>query len=332
MGRGRALASEERAVVIALYRDGKSQREIAKAVNRSQKAVFNVVHNIQRPQHSWRRGAPLKISEHAKRIIIRKGRTGMYFARELRDTYMPNVTVRRVQQILHAAPQLDFIRMKTAPKLTSEHKSRRLEWVRAQLAQSSSRWRKTVFSDEKRFCLDGPDGMAYYWADRRLDPRYFSRRQNGGGGVMVWASFSVRGKSKLTFVDTRLNALKYIEVLEECLLPFLEQKHPNGARFQQDNASVHTAEVTKQFFFDEELDVMPWPARSPDLNPIENLWGMMVRKVYDEFQQYEDVAELKDAILLAWEAISDDVLVTLVNSMPRRCMDVISKRGGPTSY
>ena len=83
---------------------------------------------------------------------------------------------------------------------------------------------------------------------------------------------------------------------------------------------------------EQEMIVMEWPARSPDPNPIENLWGVLVRRVYRDFRNFSDINELQEAIELAWDAISQDVYLKLLDSMPKRCVEVISKRGGPTHY
>jgi len=110
--------------------------------------------------------------------------------------------------------------MKKRPRLSAAHRARRLEWARTQLIGNPVWWLRTVFSDEKRFCLDGPDGYRSYWADTRIPRRTFHKRQNGGGGVMVWGCFSARGKPELHFIRGRLNSVRYTEILADNLLPF----------------------------------------------------------------------------------------------------------------
>lgn len=66
--------------------------------------------------------------------------------------------------------------------------------------------------------------------------------------------------------------------------------------FQHDNASIHTSRATKTFLQDRNFDVLDWPTCSPDLNPIENLWGWLVRRVYANGKQFDRVSELQSAI------------------------------------
>ena len=70
--------------------------------------------------------------------------------------------------------------------------------------------------------------------------RFFSKRQNGGGNVMVWNAFYRHGKSEITILKGTKRAENYIETLENYLLPFFDRFPEEKFIFQQDNASVHT--------------------------------------------------------------------------------------------
>jgi transposase len=73
--------------------------------------------------------------------------------------------------------------------------------------------------------------------------------------------------------------------------------------FQQDNANIHTSNETTEFFVEHLIDKIDWPAKSPDLNPIENVWGYITRKVYHDGKQFSTTNELKESILQKWSAL-----------------------------
>ncbi len=100
--------------------------------------------------------------------------------------------------------------------------------------------------------------------------------------------------------------------------------------FQQDLAPAHTAKGTKSWFNDHGVTVLDWPANSPDLNPIENLWGIVKRKMRDTRPNNAD--ELKAAIKATWASIPLQQCHKLITSMPRWIEAVIKAKGAPTKY
>jgi transposase len=89
---------------------------------------------------------------------------------------------------------------------------------------------------------------------------------------------------------------------------------------------VHTAKAVKNYFEQNNINVLPWPARSTDLNIIENVWGQLARNVYRNCRQYNSVEELKIAIREDWNEISRKHLKILFKSLPKRMLEVIKKK------
>lgn len=184
----------------------------------------------------------------------------------------------------------------------------------------------------KKFNLDGSDGVKYYWHDLRKDPLYFSRRGHGGGSVMVWAAFTSTGRVKLAFVPKRMNSIQYQFVLRRSLLPFFRQNRNRDFVLMQDNAPIHASRSTKAWLQRKNIPLLDWPPNSPDLNPIENIWGILVRHIYAENKQYHNVRELKQAIVAAWHAVAQETMDNLILSMDNRIFQVIRRNGGPIDY
>lgn len=157
-------------------------------------------------------------------------------------------------------------------------------------------------------------------------------RNLGGGSVMIWAAFCTAGKSEIAWIQTKMNSQNYINLLEDGLISMSEKYFQDDCIFQQDNAAIHTAGIVKQWFADKNFELLDWPARSPDLNPIENLWGSIARKVYKNGKQFNNVLELKEAIREAWTSIPRIELENLVRSMPKRLFEVTTNRVGSTHY
>ena len=131
-----------------------------------------------------------------------------------------------------------------------------------------------MFSDEKRWTLDGPDGDRGYWRDSCTPAVQLPKRSFGGGGVMIWAAFHSGGVLDLHFVTGRLNGPDYQQILAQHLLPFLNTPQRNGYSFVQDNAPCHVSNGTKQWMAANGINTIDWPACSPDCNPIENFFGL----------------------------------------------------------
>ncbi len=99
--------------------------------------------------------------------MVVKARTGEYSANDLRKIYCAPVTVRRVRKIPQEAEYLECKKMLGAPPITISHKIGRVKWAEESLRASDRVWQRTIWSDKKKFNLDGPHSSAKYWANIR---------------------------------------------------------------------------------------------------------------------------------------------------------------------
>nr|CCA22302.1 protein ZK218.2 putative [Albugo laibachii Nc14] len=121
--------------------------------------------------------------------------------------------------VLRASKFASYIKRKPTPYLKKHHKAKRIAFAKKHLNKVES-WKRLMFTDEKKFSLDGPDGCQYYWHGIRMDPETYSKRVMGGGSVMVWAGVCQNGKTKIAFLGGKQTAVKYTQTLLNYLCPF----------------------------------------------------------------------------------------------------------------
>lgn len=150
---------------------------------------------------------------------------------------------------------------------------------------------------------------------------------------MVWGGISLEGRTDLHVLNQgTLTAVRYRdEILRPIVRPYAGAVGP-GFLLVQDNARPHVARVCRQFLDEEGIDAVDWPARSPDLNPIEHVWDIMYRRIRQRAAAPQTVQELTNALIQVWQEIPQDTIRRLIRSMPRRCRECIQARGGHTRY
>ena len=117
-----------------------------------------------------------------------------------------------IWRAIHSSGIIKHRKMRKTPMLQARHKTARLQWARETMSWSLE-WRKVIFSDEKKWNLDGPDGYRCYWHDLRKEPVHFSKRHFGGGSVMIWAGFGYNGRTEIVFLHGNVNSEKYQELV-----------------------------------------------------------------------------------------------------------------------
>ena len=192
----------------------------------------------------------------------------------------------------------------TGQLLTKKHKEARLTWAKKYVKTNFS---NVIFTDESRVTLDGPDGWTREWVQNGRQSLYLIRRQQGFGGVMIWAGIignEVIGPFKVE-EGVKLNTVNYCAFLAKNFKQWLQMQNNYRRQkliFMQDNAPSHASRYTKSWLKNECFNndsLMDWPANSPDLNAIEHYWSILKAAIYRDGKQYSSKTELWKAIQTA---------------------------------
>ena len=191
-----------------------------------------------------------------------------------------------------------------------------------------------MWTDESRFTLDFHDGRVR--VHRMPGERFASccvleHDRFGDGSVMVWAGIWHGGRTAAVTIRGTLNAERYKnDIVLPVVIPTVQK---NQLIFQDDNATPHRAGTVRSVVRDSGIPTLPWPARSPDLSPIEHAWDELGRRVRSNYPHAPSTLdELSQRLREQWILIDDDFINTLCDSMPDRIRHCQMANGGHTHY
>ena len=210
----------------------------------------------------------------------------------------------------------------------------RLRFATGKVRWTQQDWSQVIFSDESPFPIERHDGRlrCYRRAGERLAPNCVTTVRDKRS-VHVWGAIGMNGRSQLVQIRGNMNNVRYRnDIIDPHVLPLVRGMR-GQVTFQQDNAPPHRARATIAHLQANNIRVMtPWPANSPDLNPLENLWDHLDRVVRNRPDPPRTPAAMLQALTAAWNAIDQATIQRLVFSMRRRCRAVMDANGGHTRY
>ena len=128
---------------------------------------------------------------------------------------------------------------------------------------------------------------------------------------MFWGCFSSKGPGPLVGIHGIMDSIKYQQILNLNRTASVRKlKLGRGWIFQQDNDPKHISKSTQKCFTDHIIKVLPWPSQSPDLNPIENLWDELMRRIHKRGPQ--NLKDLERLCMEEWSQIPCHVFSNLI--------------------
>lgn len=304
MGRAKGLTDDEKANIIKNIAKGKDANDIAILLGRHVDTVKRFLADPSPRKKRSDSGALKAVTTRELRLVKRQliKKPGQTSNTIFKETSLPEVSKSTIGQLLKNLAN-NVTPEKQLP-LSPRHKESRLQWARKYMKTDM---KMVLFTDETRATLDGPDRWGKGWVATGQQRHNRFRRQQGGGGVMIWAGIiggELVGPIRVP-EGVKITSAAYCQLLESALLPWLDDV-PFSKRckliFQHDNAPSHSAKPTQAFLSSIGIEgdrLMDWPACSPDLNPIENFWGIIKQAIYPNGKQYSSKDDLWNAIKTA---------------------------------
>lgn len=337
MGRGKHCSVDKRKLILQMKADGISITNIAKNLYVSRKLVYNALKRNNDEEQNLRRLRSRKTSVLQDRLIVRIAKKNPFTSSsaikdDINKKYGISVSSRTIRRRLNESKLFGRTAVKK-PLVSKKNLKARLEFAKDNIDRPLSFWKNVLWSDESKFNRFGSDGKRQVWrpVNQEFNPRYTIKTiKHGGGNVMVWAAFSWHGVGPIVKIDSKMDKFLYKSILKDHMLPFADDNLPLIWTFMHDNDPKHTSGLVKDWIIDEKIRMLKWPAQSPDINPIENLWNDVENHV--KSAKPKNLNDLWIEIQNGWKSITPDRCQKLVESLPRRLAAVLANKGFPTKY
>ena len=341
----RELSLELRFLVVGMFLGGtKSTTQIAKELNKPESTISDIISSLKRdlclPTATVRTGRPPRLTRRMIRGAIREVyRNRQITAKQLTLVLSPIISVgtATLKKALYRHGFASRIAARK-PYLMPRHRFNRLLFAKQHENWTIEQWSKVIWTDESSFEIGKNYRQVRVW--RRMDERFLEHClvptfKSGRTSIMVWGAFcgDLEKCQLVRMPKGKQQAVDHIEyVYEQAISGYYHHaSDPSTLILMEDGASTHRAIVSRLWREAYGVPRMVWPAQSPDLNPIENVWRLM--KAYVSNRPIPaDGDEMWVLLKEAWESVSQEFLQGLLESMPARMKAVIEAKGGPTRW
>jgi transposase len=333
------LSTEQRWMIICLYKLKRDDAAIAREVACDVRSVRHWISHYQ--QHGnvedlGRSGRKRKTSPaQDEEIVSAAKRIKFTTPRRLKRKLGLNVSSRTIDRRLIEVGLFGRV-ARHKKKFSEEEKRKRMAFAEGYKNWTATDWMKVEFADEKIFLGEGFWGQVFVRRPKgeALNPEYCVDQDPHPVKVSVWACFSGHGSGYMYIFNENMDAKLLQGILGTHLIESAELhfdvEHAERWWFLQDNAPQHKSVLVRTWLFNNGIQCIDFPPYSLDLNPIENLWADLARRV--EKFQCDTMEELQDIVAEEWKKTPKKLLRTLARSMPERCQAVLDAKGDHTAY
>jgi transposase len=320
------VSTEDRWAIIAFHKHLKwKQERIAQQLKCNQATVSRIIEKWKTSETvedlTGRGRKPLiDISNTDDNIVVnairnKRKSTSKAIKRVVEDELDIKISYKTITRLRR---QLGFrpVHYRRRPKLTDQAKRNRFNYCLDNLDED---WKNIIFTDESTFILT--DEHEVVWK-RPGSPAIERPTEEYPAKFMIWGGVWCEGKTELCFIEGGVNSAVYQNILMKYLVrPGLSEEK----EILQDGAPAHRAESTWEFIDEQGIDMRQNPGYSPELNPIEKVWGWIKHEVNKHNPATSD--ELKKLIQKYWNEIPQTTILQFIQHNTTVVNDIIVSGG-----
>lgn len=263
-----------------------------------------------------KQGRPKKITDEVKQNVVASMKNNPI--QTLNDVACENNISKPSAKTILNSNKIKYYQMTPVPSLTEDHKRARLSLCDLILSYRYDQLPPIIFTDESTVVENLNSGGIWREYGHHPPESFFNQEQRPLS-VMIWGGIGPRGfRTPLFYFQTHVNSQSYMKtLLDNDVFSEIERIFGRTYVWQQDNAPSHTSGYTKGFLSKIIPQYLPWPPKSPDLSPIEQIWAYIKKKLAGK--HFRTKEELFNAIENEWKSIPNEKLHNYYSSFMARC-------------